>query len=655
MVWCLLVLATAAAAAAHGVGSLLSTNSSCSPGARTLEGHDASVYAVAADFDKELAVSGSGDKTLKVWGQYQLCLAPRGLQCPEGFRVTSREGCGPERVLREDLPLGCSWKAGSHPMGKGEGLVFNQGSTADVADDTHPQVCRDPQSCLHPEAAECKTAYICICPHGNPASEGCTHDGQLKCVIVSATLLEWLCALGIAITVSACLNLCSGGAQVSPVQEEQEVAPVDQDREHPPPDGARLLAREKWAREQGFHTTLLLFMLGRLNSQVVLISMMAWLCTQGIVPFAVGKHEIHIHAFMILVLLTSVATAFAFRPPGKSPSTALDFFVPRGMSLSGLVAVDGRTLAAVEVLRMLACSALVALALGVSLPGWPADVAAWAKSADNPDDMDISTVKAPGAQQLTVLRAAGLHGLHNAIVSCLFASGAFAVLHSLWTLHILLCSGSSAYALRLQSSPYMLLGPTLEERLEEDARQIAEACRRETEKNENRSWRDFWAARNWCGEVVLPVGEDQHAQTQVQLINGTQKDIIKFLSMTILPLACDFGSDLVSVWNYMAGGHIGFGTCMLCLFIYTAVKDWRKWLDFPGHVRSTLRLGYQTEGLWELRRGEVEDEALLSLLINLYGLPWAIHDNKSLAMQLFFVGLSLKGVVERLVQRDMGL
>eukprot|EP00424_Heterocapsa_rotundata_P003515 CAMPEP_0168714200 /NCGR_PEP_ID=MMETSP0503-20121227/44570_1 /TAXON_ID=89963 /ORGANISM="Heterocapsa rotundata, Strain SCCAP K-0483" /LENGTH=56 /DNA_ID=CAMNT_0008760635 /DNA_START=54 /DNA_END=221 /DNA_ORIENTATION=- len=54
MVWCLLVLATAAAAAAHGVGSLLSTNSSCSPGARTLEGHDGWVCAVAADFDKEL-------------------------------------------------------------------------------------------------------------------------------------------------------------------------------------------------------------------------------------------------------------------------------------------------------------------------------------------------------------------------------------------------------------------------------------------------------------------------------------------------------------------------------------------------------------------------------------------------------------------------
>ena len=164
---------------------------------------------------------------------------------------------------------------------------------------------------------------------------------------------------------------------------------------------------------------------------------------------------------MILVLLTSVATAFAFRPPSKSPSTALDLFVPRGMSLSGIVAVDGRTLAAIEVLRLLACSALVVLALGVSLPGWPADVAAWTKSADNPDDMDISAVKAPGAQQLTVLRAAGLHGLHSAIVSCLAASSAFAVLHSLWTLRILLCPGSSAYALRLQSSPYTLLGPSL--------------------------------------------------------------------------------------------------------------------------------------------------------------------------------------------------
>ena len=110
---------------------------------RTLEGHDDFVYAVAADFDKGLAVSGSWDHTLKVWGQYQLCRAPRGLQCPEGFRVTSHgEGCGPESewVAREDLPLGCSWKAGSHPMRKGEGLVFNQGSTADVLGDSHPQV-----------------------------------------------------------------------------------------------------------------------------------------------------------------------------------------------------------------------------------------------------------------------------------------------------------------------------------------------------------------------------------------------------------------------------------------------------------------------------------------------------------------------------------
>ena len=133
------------------------------------------------------------------------------------------------------------------------------------------------------------------------------------------------------------------------------------------------------------------------------------------------------------------------------------------------------------------------------------------------------------------------------------------------------------------------------------------------------------------------------------------QDIIKFLSMTILPLACDFLSDLIAVCNYVAGGHVGFGTGMLCLFIHTVVKDWRKWLDFPEQVRSTLRLGYQTQGLWELRRGEVEDEALLSLLINLYGLPWAIHDNRSLAMQFFFVGLSLKGIVERLVQRDLGL
>ena len=94
---------------------------------RTLEGHDGWVYAVAADFEKELALSGSSDNTLKLWGAYRLCLARHGRKCPEGFRVRSQgQGCRPGRILRQDRPLGCSWKAGSNPM-DGDELVLTKG------------------------------------------------------------------------------------------------------------------------------------------------------------------------------------------------------------------------------------------------------------------------------------------------------------------------------------------------------------------------------------------------------------------------------------------------------------------------------------------------------------------------------------------------
>ena len=43
-------------------------------------------------------------------------------------------------------------------------------------------------------------------------------------------------------------------------------------------------------------------MLGQLNSQVVLISMMAWVCTQGIVPFAIGPAVLgNVQVFYFLV------------------------------------------------------------------------------------------------------------------------------------------------------------------------------------------------------------------------------------------------------------------------------------------------------------------------------------------------------------------
>jgi len=126
-----------------------------------------------------------------------------------------------------------------------------------------------------------------------------------------------------------------------------------------------------------------------------------------------------------------------------------------------------------------------------------------------------------------------------------------------------------------------------------------------------------------------------------------------FTVSTVLPFLADFVTDLNSVWNYMNAGQFKFGTLSLGLWIFTSLKDWRSMLDFYGIVKECCRCGIETSGFLHLKEGEVEDEAIISMMLSIYALPWSVTGLYSLTSQGLGMLLSLKSITMHAVQRDL--
>jgi len=246
------------------------------------------------------------------------------------------------------------------------------------------------------------------------------------------------------------------------------------------------------------------------------------------------------------------------------------------------------------------------------------------------------------------------------------ASLAFAAVHMFWMVCLLVGFTRFGKHLRRQGGPPKNLDVTSSQLVE--ARRQAVAAQEEEEEEEVEPGDEscIKSLARACRRrakllclIVLPAQQKEvelgDEKLSVELLAQTCKSRAELLLLIVLPMVLDMFTDLLAACNYMDGGHVAFGTLTLTIFIYTLVKEAKTWWRFPQEVFLTIRLGYQTQGFWELRRSEIENEAVLSLVVNLFGLPWAVHRTWSLALQLFTIGLSVKGVAERLVQRDMGV
>merc|ERR1712107_894186 len=167
---------------------------------------------------------------------------------------------------------------------------------------------------------------------------------------------------------------------------------------------------------------------------------------------------------------------------------------------------------------------------------------------------------------------------------------------------------------------------------------------RKLDANELRSWAERLSSERpdvtswWVCETVrdetMELRDDRGMVLKVTVLTW------KYL-VTVVFLCLDWGTDMNSIRNYMNAGELPFASFAMTLFWYSAFKDWKLWRDFPCEVRRTLRLGHETGKMIELRRGEVEDETILSLMLNVFGLPYAVTDGWSFGTQVFGILASL--------------
>jgi len=483
---------------------------------------------------------------------------------------------------------------------------------------------------------------------------------DLHCDAVPASLSEWFCAASAALVLGSSLSwllpwiskVTSGFVKgaggvfedsesrslvVEKRDEESEGGDGDRPESERGLDGAKLLVSQAWLGKQKGCLKLQasFYSLGRLNSQLILIMLLAWLGSKSSFVVEVGGHDVTFSGVLFSAFVMNVIIAWLLRPSSAGKvMTAMDFVLPRSISLTGLQGVDGRWVVVMELIRLSVC-----LCVALPGPGDPLWTHGW-------------PLRLPGTTAGTHLEMLDLAGLHLCFyVACagVVLSAAVAILHSLASLFLVLGRSKAAKHLRGED---LVVCP-------EDVRLCARDLAEQRERQLGRDDDDddsssSSSSESDSDEIQVKLGEDE---LDIKLISQTWWGFgnIMFLLSNPLGLVTDILLDLTSARNFMIGGHIAFGTLSLTLFVYSMLKNWRWWCRFKEEVSKTIRYGFWTQGFYELAEAEVEDEAILSLMLNVYGLPWAIHGRVSLAVQCGGILMSVKTVVNRMLQRDLGL
>mmetsp|Transcript_76219 Transcript_76219/g.246638 ORF Transcript_76219/g.246638 Transcript_76219/m.246638 type:complete len:163 (+) Transcript_76219:139-627(+) len=117
----------------------------------------------------------------------------------------------------------------------------------------------------------------------------------------------------------------------------------------------------------------------------------------------------------------------------------------------------------------------------------------------------------------------------------------------------------------------------------------------------------------------------------------------------------DMLSDLNSGRLYVLQGHPFFAGISLGVFLASSVKHGRTCLRMRDAVQASVKKGFWEEGLLSTLRDEVKFEGVAGLMLNVYGLPFAVSGWTSLASQLFTLALGIRGVMRLYSEQQLGV
>lgn len=124
-----------------------------------------------------------------------------------------------------------------------------------------------------------------------------------------------------------------------------------------------------------------------------------------------------------------------------------------------------------------------------------------------------------------------------------------------------------------------------------------------------------------------------------------------FILLNVGPFILDLFTDLLSVRNYLMAGELTFAFVTLSLWLFTTGAEMRNLLKLPRTIRDCCTSGVQTQAYVDLRRKEVENEAICSLMLMVFSLPWSVTTQFSFFSQMASMALSLKGVTDYMIDR----
>jgi len=118
--------------------------------------------------------------------------------------------------------------------------------------------------------------------------------------------------------------------------------------------------------------------------------------------------------------------------------------------------------------------------------------------------------------------------------------------------------------------------------------------------------------------------------------------------------AADILTDLIGGYNYIKNGHYWFGGITLGIWAASGVKHLHKLPAILRMIDTSAKQGYYVDELLCMLQDEVRFEGVAGLMLNTYGLPFAVSDRWSLCQQLVSIALSARGVAKVWQERQMG-
>jgi len=155
--------------------------------------------------------------------------------------------------------------------------------------------------------------------------------------------------------------------------------------------------------------------------------------------------------------------------------------------------------------------------------------------------------------------------------------------------------------------------------------------------------------------VLLVEGWRLDVQQRVHKFFRSLSSIGILVEKEVALLLLDIALDVSAFINYRRTGQKWFAIAALMTFMVTFINSFGDLIYALKEYQKSLDRGFHTDRFYDLKRQEVSVEGVASLLLNCYGLPWAVSDWPTLGIQMGTISLSLYHVVSLAIEREMGL